>query len=334
MLIVAEKYQTGFDEPLLHTMFVDKKLSGVKAVQTLSRLNRICRGKQDTFVLDFVNSAEDIQKAFEPYYEETVLERETDPNVVYDLKNTLDAYRVYQQIEIKGFANVWYSAKNQEYADLGKLKAKIQPALDRYDVLESEKQDMFKSILSRFNRIYSFITQVCRLFDKDLHEFSIYAKFLSMMLPKVGSEKVYIDDKVLLEYYKLEKDFDGSIKLEPTNEGFTPITGEAGRCEKQKDPLTIIIDKINEKYGTAFTEMDKVLLQIENDYAVQDKWKSYAQNNDFKTFMLLFKKDFPEMAAARYEQNEDFFIKMFSDPVMMQQVMESIGNFVYERLKN
>lgn len=333
MLIVAEKYQTGFDEPLLHTMFVDKKLSGVKAVQTLSRLNRTCRGKQDTFVLDFVNSAEDIQKAFEPYYEETVLERETDPNVLYDLKNTLDEYRVYQQLEINSFADVWYSAENQEYADLGKLKSKIQPALDRFDALEPEKKDMFKSTLSRFNRIYSFITQVCRLFDKDIHKFSIYAKFLSIMLPKGGSEKVYIDDKVLLEYYKLEKDFDGSIQLEPTSEGFTPITGEAGRREKQKDPLTIIIDKINEKYGTSFTEMDKVLLQIENDYAVQDKWKSYAQNNDFKTFMLLFAKDFPEMAAARYEQNEDFFVKMFSDPVMMQQVMESIGNVVYERLK-
>lgn len=334
MLIVAEKYQTGFDEPLLHTMFVDKKLSGVKAVQTLSRLNRICLGKQDTFVLDFVNSAEDIKKAFEPYYEETVLEKETDPNVVYDIKNTLDEYRVYQQIEINGFADVWYSAKSQEYADLGKLKAKIQPALDRYNALEPEKQDIFKSTLARFNRIYSFITQVCRMFDRELHKFSIYAKFLSMMLPKGSSEKVYIDDKVLLEYYKLEKDFDGSIELEPTEEGFTPITGEAGRREKKKDPLTVIIDKINEKYGTAFTEMDKVLLQIENDYTAQKKWKSYARSNDFKTFMLLFAKDFPEMAATRYEQNEDFFVKMFSDPEMMKLVMESIGSVVYERLKN
>ncbi|MDE7260511.1 MAG: DEAD/DEAH box helicase family protein, partial [Oscillospiraceae bacterium] len=96
ILIVAEKYQTGFDEPLLHTMFVDKKLSGVKAVQTLSRLNRTAKGKQDTFVLDFVNSADEIQKAFEPYYEETILEEETDPNVVYDIKNTLDEYRIYQ----------------------------------------------------------------------------------------------------------------------------------------------------------------------------------------------------------------------------------------------
>ena len=103
--------------------------------------------------------------------------------------------------------------------------------------------------------------------------------------------------------------------------------------EATEEQITTLNDKINEKYGTSFTEMDKVLLQIENDYAVQDKWKSYAQNNDFKTFMLLFAKDFPEMAAARYEQNEDFFIKMFSEPVMMQQIMESVGNVVYERLK-
>ncbi len=332
ILIVAEKYQTGFDEPLLHTMFVDKKLSGVKAVQTLSRLNRTCRGKQDTFVLDFVNSTEDIRKAFEPYYEETVLEKETDPNVVYDLKNTLDEYRVYQQMEINSFADVFYSSE-QEYGDLGKLKSKIQPALDRFNALIAKKQDLFKSTLARFIRIYSFITQVCRLFDKELHNFSIYAKFLYTILPKDSTEKVYIDDKVLLEYYKLQKDFEGSIELEPTEEGFIPITGEAGRREKKKNPLTIIIDKINEKYGTAFTEMDKVLLQIQNDYANQSKWKSYAQSNDFKTFMLLFEKDFPEMAAARYEQNEDFFVKMFSDPEMMKWVMESIGNVVYERLK-
>ena len=333
MLIVAEKYQTGFDEPLLHTMFVDKKLSGVKAVQTLSRLNRTMRGKKDTFVLDFVNSAEDIRKAFEPYYEETVLEEETDPNVVYDLKNTLDEYRVYQQMEIDRFAEIFYASKEQSSGDLGKLQGTIRPALDRFEALEEEKQDLFKSTLARFNRIYAFITQVCRLFDKEIHKFSVYAKFLYTMLPKGGRDKVYVDDKVLLEYYRLEKDFEGGIQLESTPEGFRPITGEAGRREKKRDPLTVIIEKINEKYGTNFTEMDKVLLQMENDYAAQDKWHSYAQNNDRKTFMLLFEKDFPNMAAARYEQNEDFFVKMFSDPDMMRQVMETVGTVLYERLR-
>ena len=333
MLIVAEKYQTGFDEPLLHTMFVDKKLSGVKAVQTLSRLNRTMRGKQDTFVLDFVNSAEDIRKAFEPYYEETILEEETDPNVVYDLKNTLDEYRVYQQMEIDRFAKIFYASREQSGGDLGKLQGTIRPALDRFEALEEEKQDLFKSTLARFNRIYAFITQVCRLFDKEIHKFSVYAKFLYTMLPKGGRDKVYVDDKVLLEYYRLEKDFEGGIQLESTPEGFRPITGEAGRKEKKRAPLTVIIEKINEKYGTNFTEMDKVLLQMENDYAAQDKWHNYAQNNDRKTFMLLFEKDFPNMAATRYEQNEDFFVKMFSDPDMMRQVMETVGTVLYERLR-
>mgnify|MGYP002622496454 CR=1 FL=1 len=333
LLIVAEKYQTGFDEPLLHTMFVDKKLSGVKAVQTLSRLNRTARGKQDTFVLDFVNSAEEIKEAFEPYYEETVLMEETDPNVVYDLKNTLDEYRVYQQTEIDKFAGIFYSAKEQNAGDLGRLQGTIRPAIDRYIALSDEKKDLFKSTLARFNRIYAFITQVCRLFDKPLHKFSVYAKFLAMQLPKDDIEKVDVDDKVLLEYYRLEKAFDGAIELESTDEGFTPITGEAGRREKKKDPLTVLIDKINKRFGTNFTEMDKVLVQMENDYAAQDKWQSYARNNDRKTFMLLFEKDFPNMAAQRYEQNDDFFVRMFSDPDMMQQVMETVGGVLYERLR-
>lgn len=332
MLIVAEKYQTGFDEPLLHTMFVDKKLSGVKAVQTLSRLNRTMRGKQDTFVLDFVNTAEEIQAAFEPYYEKTILEEETNPNVVYDLKNTLDEFRVYQDAEVMKFADMFFSSKAQSMGDLGKLQSQIQPALDRYMALKPEEQDVFKTTLSRFNRIYEFITQVCRLFDRDIHKFSVYAKFLSKQLPKGSREVIEIDDKVMLEYYRLEKDFEGSIGLASADEGFRPITGEAGRRKKKKDPLTVIIDKINEKYGTTFTEMDKVLLQLQNDFASQDKWKDYAQGNDFKTFKLLFEKDFPKMAAQRYNHNESFFVKLFSDADMMKDVMDMLGTVLYERL--
>ena len=144
-----------------------------------------------------------------------------------------------------------------------------------------------------------------------------------MQLPKGSNSKVDIDSKVLLEYYRLEKDFDGEIELEPTEEGFTPITGEAGRKDKQKDPLTLLID----------TEMDKVMLQIGNDYANQDKWQSYANNNDFKTFMLLFEKDFPEIAASRYEQNDEFFIKMFKTKKMMSEIMYGIGTMIYKRLR-
>ena len=184
-----------------------------------------------------------------------------------------------------------------------------------------------------FNRVYSYITQVCRLFDKDIHKFSVYSKFLYTMLPKGSREKVDIDDKVLLEYYKLEKDFEGSIELEGSDGGYVPISGEAGHKEKKKDPLTVIIDKINEKFGTQFTEMDKVLVQMENDYAKQEKWQDYAKNNDRSTFMLLFAKDFPTVAAERYEQNDEFFRRLFADPDMMKQVMDTIGSVLYEKLK-
>lgn len=334
ILVVAEKYQTGFDEPLLHTMFVDKKLSGVKAVQTLSRLNRTARGKLDTFVLDFVNSADDIKASFEPFYEETVLLEETDPNVVYDMKNTLDDFRVYQTSEVEKFADIFYSSNAQAAGDVGKLQGQLRPAVDRFLTLEVERQDIFKSTLAAFNRVYAYITQVCRLFDKDIHKFSVYSKFLYTMLPKgQGGEKVNIDDKVLLEYYKLEKDFEGEIELEGADGGYAPISGEAGHREPKKDPLTIIIDKINERFGTSFTEMDKVLVQMENDYAKQEKWQSYAKNNDRSTFMLLFEKDFPTMAAERYEQNDEFFRRLFSDPDMMKQVMDTVGAVLYERLK-
>lgn len=335
VLVVAEKYQTGFDEPLLHTMFVDKKLSGVKAVQTLSRLNRTARGKLDTFVLDFVNSAEDIRAAFEPFYEETVLLEETDPNVIYDMKNTLDEFRVYQTSEVNNFADFFYKVGEKQVAgDVGKLQGMLKPAVERFGSLETGRRDVFKSTLAMFNRVYAYVTQVCRLFDKDIHKFSVYAKFLYKFLPKgPDTEKVDVDDKVILEYYKLVKDFEGSIELESTDSGYVPISGEAGHREPKKDPLTVIIDKINERFGTTFTEMDKVLDQLKNDYAAQEKWQGYAKNNDRETFMLLFKKDFPNMAADRYEQNEEFFRLLFAEEDMMEMVMESVGSMVYEKLK-
>ncbi|SDM59008.1 type I restriction endonuclease subunit R [Lachnospira pectinoschiza] len=334
ILVVAEKYQTGFDEPLLHTMFVDKKLSGVKAVQTLSRLNRIAPCKEDTFVLDFVNTADDIKKSFEPFYEETVLLEETDPNVIYDMKNTLDEFRVYQSSEIKTFADIFYSKDEQAVGDLGKLQGCLRPAVSRYMTIDIDRRDLFKSTLASFLRVYSYVTQICRMFDKDIHRFSIYGKFLYVMLPKgPGTERIDIDDKVLLEYYKLVKDYDGAIELESTEGGYVPISGEAGHREVTKDPLTVIINKINEKYGTAFTEMDKVLIQMENDYAAQEKWQNCAVNNDRVTFKILFEKDFPNMAAERYEQNDQFFKKLFSDPDMMKEVMDTIGSVLYERLR-
>lgn len=333
MLIVAEKYQTGFDEPLLHTMFVDKKLSGVKAVQTLSRLNRTMRGKDSTFVLDFVNSAEDIQKAFEPYYEATVLEQATDPNVLYDLKNTLDKYRFYSQTEIGAFADLFYSAEEQDAKTLGKLSSILVPAHDRYLVANEEDAQIFRTTLARFNRIYGFISQVCRMFDRDLHKFSVYAKFLYKVLPKTRGPYITIDDKVLLEYYKLEKEFDGSISLSGLEGGIGGIKGEAGARPKKSNSLAEIIAAINEKFGTNFTEMDKVLEQIQEDFLADDKLVSFAQNNDEAMFGLKFEQEFENFAAKRYEANDAFFVKMFTDSGVMKSIVDMLKPIIYRKMR-
>lgn len=333
MLIVAEKYQTGFDEPLLHTMFVDKKLSGVKAVQTLSRLNRTTRGKDSTFVLDFVNTAEDIQNAFEPYYECTVLDEATDPNVLYDLKNTLDAYRIYTASEIDRFAEVFFSADEQDTRAMGRLSAVLVPAHDRYLAASDEDSQVFRTTLARFNRIYGFISQVCRMFDRDLHKFSVYARFLYKVLPKEKGPFITLDDKILLEYYRLEKEFEGSISLAGAEGGLGGIKGEAGARPKQSDSLTDIIEAINERFGTNFTEMDKVLEQIQADFLADEKLVRFAKNNDEAMFGLKFEQEFENFAAQRYEQNDAFFIKLFSDSGVMKTVMERLKPIVYRKMR-
>ena len=175
------------------------------------------KGKEDTFVLDFVNSADEMQKSFQPYYEATILEQETDPNVIYDLKNGLDEFQIYQPSEIERFAEIYYEENNKNAQAV--LTGCIKPAIDRYNAKKDTEREEFKSSLSTFVRIYSFIIQVCRMYDKDMQKFFVYAKFLEKCLPKVKNNKVDISDKIILEYYKLSKTFEGSIAMEKS-EGY------------------------------------------------------------------------------------------------------------------
>lgn len=331
ILIVAEKYQTGFDEPLLHTMFVDKKLSGVKAVQTLSRLNRTMVGKEDTFVLDFVNSAEDIQKAFQPYYEAAVLEQETDPNVIYDLKNALDDYQIYQPSEVERFGDTYYSNDNKNIQAI--LTGCIKPALDRYSFKDTAAKEEFKTYLSRFIRVYSFITQVCRMFDGDMQKFFVYAKFLEKCLPKDNGEKVDISDKIMLEYYRLSKTSEGSIELESKEDYLPNIKGGTSVKEIKKDPLSVIIEKMNERFGTDFTEQDKVLEQMKSDFTKDDKIVNAAKANDKSLFRYLYEERFKNVAVNRYEQNDKFFMSLFSDENKMKFVMDMMEEVIYNELR-
>lgn len=333
MLVVAEKYQTGFDQPLLHTMFVDKELSGVKAVQTLSRLNRTAKGKIDTFILDFVNTADDIRAAFQPYYEEASLEESTDPNLAADLKENLMDRQVVCQSDYETLAELYKSAGRFSDKELGgKLQACLQPALERFRTLKQEDQVCFKQLLARFNRFYSFITQVVRDFDEDLLKFSMYARHLAQFLPKDASIRENVDDKVVLEFYKLVKDSEGAIELESTDDTvFKPATGSAGTSDdKELLSLAEIIDKINNKYGTEFTEMDTVLLQVKHDVMKDDKWANVALTNSLETFTAIFTRHLKTAVLNRCKMNQEFFAKILENESLFGDIMTGLMSEVYE----
>lgn len=333
MLIVAEKYQTGFDEPLLHTMFVDKKLNSVKAVQTLSRLNRTTRGKEDTFVLDFANTQEEIQRAFQPFYEATVLEDETDPNLIYTLKRQLDDFHVYQEREVEEFAKKFYQ---KTIPTLSILSPILKPAVERYETLEDKQKDEFKSLIHGFNRSYSFITQICRMFDKDMQKLYVFTKYLTKLLPKNNSEKINLEDALLLEYYKLQKTAEGNITLEKT-EGVVPgIKGGAGSGskEKEKGSLSEILDKFNKKFGTTFTEQDKVLAQLKADMMKNEQMANSAKSGDKTAFKTLYDKQFNDIAINRYEENDSFFKGLFENADKLKFIKELLLADVYNELRN
>ena len=331
VLIVAEKYQTGFDQPLLHTMFVDKKLSGVKAVQTLSRLNRTCEGKTDTFILDFVNNAEDIRKSFQPYYQATVLSEGYDTNNVYDIYNRLKAYNIIDDKDIKGFSEVYYSSNE----DMSKLSGYLYKAKEKYIALDKNDKPEFKGILQAFLRNYNFVVQVSRMMDKDLQSAYTYSKYLNQFLPKEHTKKVDLKDMVELEFFKLEKKFEGNIELTREETEINPPKGDIGKgIEEQKSPLSEIINKINSKYQTNFTHIDKVFEQIENDYLDDERMKMFAQNNEEQAFKKVYEKEFENKAVKRYEQDKELFDIMFKDAEVMDNIKTALFKPIYEKLKS
>ncbi|MFC7137298.1 hypothetical protein ACFQRB_14255 [Halobaculum litoreum] len=196
VLVVADKYQTGFDQPRLHTMYVDKRLSGIQAVQTLSRLNRRYAGKDDTFVLDFENDHEDIREAFEPYYEKTTLDGKTDPQHIYQLEAELDAFRIYREEEVDRFAEAFFDPSNTGTEGAhAKLSSLVQPARHQFKTATVEKQDEFISKLRSFLRLYKFQSQIVNYADEELEKLYTFGRFLYKELPRSGGSSVEFDDE-------------------------------------------------------------------------------------------------------------------------------------------
>ena len=340
IMIVADKYQTGFDEPLLHSMYVDKKLAGVNAVQTLSRLNRTTRGKEDTFVLDFVNTEGEIKKAFSQFYEDTVLDGITDYNQVYDIRTKINEYMLYDFAVVDEFYNIMssQSGKKQTGTTSGKLSSLLKSVVDKYIELDKDKQFLYRGLIKKFNKAYSFIAQLVRIHDEELFKEYLFTSHLISYLPAEKTNKYLLDDKIRLEFESLKESFRGSIQLEKNGEFKPGNSTDAPVRKKKKDTLERIIEKVNDKYNGEFTDSDRVIISgilnmFMNDTEIK-KYQRYALSNDPEMFInSLFPEKFMEIVAKCFLENNDTFKKLYEDSDFKQKVMQAMGKELYSELR-
>ena len=336
VLIVAEKYQTGFDEPLLHTMIVDKKLRGVKCVQTLSRLNRICPGKNDTFILDFVNTAEDIQEAFQPFYQETSLSQEVNVDLIYKLQKELQDYNLYSANDIEAFCKIYYSGKKQDNTTMGKMTSALKPVQDRYNKLQSDDRYNFRRQIRSYIKWYGYISQVCRMFDAEMQKEYAFCSYLLNLLPKESVQMFDLEGALRLEFYKLEDTFKGAIALQDESVAYEPASGKGKAVPEQKEPLEEVIQKINELFAGDFTDADRVMLYALHDRLKDDaKLRKVARTSDPQVFAeSIFPKTFDEVAQDSYVEQTEAFTSLFQNKSKYKAIMSALASMLYREFNH
>jgi type I restriction enzyme, R subunit len=323
ILVVANKFQTGFDQPLLHTMYVDKKLGGVAAVQTLSRLNRIFPPlKQDTMVLDFVNEQEVIRASFQDYYQRTDLEGATDPNKLYNLKYTLEQMRVFTTEDVEEFAQMFIAEKV--------TSEKLQPFFQRivdtgYANLGSEHigkpdyekqrlvaKDKFRKETARYVRQYTFISQIMTFTDAALEKFYLFAKLLLKKLPyEKQTLPREVMDMVDMEKYRTQEEQNGSIILAQEDAALrpTPDDGHRGKTEEAKEKLRVVVEKLNQDYGIAFDEADRVVSAIKQKLEGDETLRAAFQTNSIE---FLRRQKLKDSINEAFLSNVDEFLSFMS----------------------
>lgn len=341
VLLVAEKYQTGFDQPLLHTMYVDKRLSGIQAVQTLSRLNRTHPLKEDTFVLDFVNDREEIREAFKTFYEGAQMGDEVDPARMYQIKVELDASGIYLDEEVERFCAAYFKPKRrQSPSDHEAMNAALDPAVSRFTVLHhdnEEEAETWRSKLGAFCNLYSFLSQVIPYQDSDLEKLYVFFRHLSSKLPRRSSGPAYqFDDEVRLEYYRLQKISEGSISLREGDASSLdgPTEVGSGLPRHEAVPLSQLIDVLNERFGTDFNQADQLFFdQIVETAMATDSLKQAAVVNPGDKFALVFKQMVDALFMERMDQNEDIFVRYMNDKVFQKEVTKWMATEAYRKLR-
>jgi type I restriction enzyme R subunit len=335
-LIVADKFQTGYDEPLLHTMYVDKALSGIKAVQTLSRLNRAHPQKHDTFVLDFYNDSETIQKSFEPYYRTTILSDETDPNKLHDLKSDLDGYQVYSQAQIDDLVGLYLNG-----ADRDKLDPILDACVATYNAdLDEDGQVDFKGKAKGFVRTYGFLSSILPYSNADWEKLSIFLNFLIPKLPAPKEEDLSrgILEAIDMDSYRVEVKTSLKIGLpdQDAEIGPVPTNGGGRKPEPELDQLSNIIKAFNDQFGNIdWKDGDKIRQVIAEEIpakvAADAAYQNAMKNNDKKTARIEHDAALQRVMIDLLSDHTELF-KQFSDnPSFKKWLGDTIFGVTYQQ---
>ena len=330
-LIAANKFQTGFDQPLLSVMYVDKVLGGVNAVQTLSRLNRTHTDKEEVFVLDFVNEMEDIQKAFQPYYTATILSDATDPNLLYDLQNDIYTFKAFTTIEVENFTEQFFKDVSAD-----RLNSSLDGVIERVESHLPEEKKEFISKINDFLRLYAFLSQVITFEDTNLEKLYIFLRFLKKKLT-VEKEKLPYEILEAVDFtsYKLTRQGKASICLEGSDQLLEPISNyQSKKREKEYDALSNILKDVNDRYGTDFSEEDRVILdnlsqRLEKDKALEGSIK----NNTRETAKVKFNEAFQRELVKLYKEHFEFYKKVNSNNESKKHLVEKMFSNFYNQLE-
>lgn len=316
LLIVSSKFQTGFDEPLLYAMYVDKKLGGVQCVQTLTRLNRTKSGKTGTFVLDFANETEDVVNAFQPYYTTTELVGETDPDKLYDLEFKIEQFQLFTHDHIDRFCVEFYKKNETDQA----LHPIIDEVAENWKKLDSEEvKEEFKSEIQSFCRLYSYVAQIATFNEVRWEKLYVFLRYLNKKLPKKEGSRVNINDSVDLESLRIQFIADSRLSLEDKKGELDPLSdGKSKTQEEDKELLSEIIKRINDVFGIELTEEDVLdLMNVGKRMSVNTDMNSVMRGNNSEDakrdfFNTLVKDEF----TGYYSDRLDFYRKVMNPKIL------------------
>lgn len=338
VLLVAEKYQTGFDQPLLQTMYVVKRLAGVQAVQTLSRLNRMAPGKARTFVLDFANEEDDVYKAFKPYYEVTPVGENADPHRLSELQHKLLEWAIFAPDDLNAFAEVWYRRKREHSAtDHRLMNSVLDAVVQRFLDREEAEQEKFRGQLTAYRNLYAFLSQIIPYQDSDLEKLYAFVRNLISKLPPPGDGQAFaLDDEIALRFFRLQQMTEGSIDL--SDGEADPLKGPTdvgtARSPDEEVALSSLIEKLNERFGTDFTEADQLFFdQIRVSAEQDEKIVEAARANNLANFSSYLERMLDELFIDRMEGNEEIFSRVMTDKQFRAAAHEHLANEIFRRVQ-